>query len=182
MAAKMVLVVCMLMGAMAGSTAGGIKTSRIVIGIKGIYIKIRKLINPRFVPKAKFEGKSLEEKTINDVFAFLTLYAFFFIGVLFILCLDPVNGTYVTVSSDASSFYANQSASYQVEHGFLSNFTAVASCLSNIGPGLEAIGPYSSFSGYSAFSKILLTLTMILGRLEILPMLILFNIRTWKRR
>jgi trk system potassium uptake protein TrkH len=182
MAAKMVLVVCMFMGAMAGSTAGGIKTSRIVISIKGIYIKIRKMINPRFVPKAKFEGKSLEEKTINDVFAFLTLYVFIFIGVLFILCLDPVNGTFVTVSSDASSFYANQASSYQVQHGFFSNFTAVASCLSNIGPGFEAIGPYSSFSGYSGFSKILLTLTMILGRLEILPMLILFNPRTWKRR
>jgi trk system potassium uptake protein TrkH len=182
MAAKMVLVVCMFMGAMAGSTAGGIKTSRIVISIKGIYIKIRKMINPRFVPKAKFEGKSLEEKTINDVFAFLTLYVFIFIGVLFILCLDPVNGTVVTVSSDASSFFANQASSYQVQHGFFSNFTAVASCLSNIGPGFEAIGPYSSFSGYSGFSKILLTLTMILGRLEILPMLILFNPRTWKRR
>ena len=182
MATKMVLVVCMLMGAMAGSTAGGIKTSRIVIAAKGIYIKIRKLINPRFVPKAKFEGKGLEEKTINDVFAFLSLYAFFFVGVLFILSLDPVNGTFVNVYSDAASSFANQASSYQVEHGFFSNFTAVASCLSNIGPGFEAIGPYGSFSGYSWFSKIVLSLTMIIGRLEILPVLILFNPRTWKRR
>ncbi len=182
MAAKMVLVVCMFMGAMAGSTAGGIKTSRIVIAVKGTYIRIRKIINPRFVPKAKFEGKTLEEKTINDVFAFLSMYAFFLIGVVFILCLDPVNGTFITISSDASSFFANQSSSYQVEHEFFSNFTAALSCMSNIGPGFEAVGAYGSFAGYSFVSKIVLTLTMILGRLEIIPLIILFSPRTWKRR
>ena len=100
---------------------------------------------------------------------------------LFILSLDPVNGTFVNVYSDAASSFANQASSYQVEHGFFSNFTAVASCLSNIGPGFEAIGPYGSFSGYSWFSKIVLSLTMIIGRLEILPVLILFNPRTWKK-
>jgi trk system potassium uptake protein TrkH len=68
-----------------------------------------------------------------------------------------------------------------VQHGFLSNFTAAISCMSNIGPGVEAIGPYASFSGYSGFSKILLTLTMLVGRLEILPVLILFNPKTWKK-
>lgn len=182
MAAKIVLVVCMLMGAMAGSTAGGIKTSRIVIACKGIFIKVRKLINPRYVPKAKIEGKTLEEKTINDVFSFLVMYAFVFIVVLFILCLDPVNGNAISMSTDAlSSFSAVTDSTYQVEHGFFSNFTAVISCLSNIGPGFEAIGPYGSFAGYSAVSKIVLIFTMILGRLEILPMLILFSPRTWKK-
>ncbi len=173
MLAKTTLVVIMFGGAMAGSTAGGIKVSRIVMAMKGTYINIRKLINARYVPKAKFEGKTLEQKTINDAFAFITLYGFIFLGTLFILSFDPVNGQTVTVISDAGS--------YAVQHGFFSNFSAVLSCLSNIGPGFEAVGPYASFAGYSAFSKIVLTLTMMLGRLEILPVLILFNPRTWKR-
>ena len=72
--AKTVIIVLMITGAMAGSTAGGIKASRIVISFKGVFRNIRKLINPRYVPKTKFEGKTLEEVTINDVFSFITLY------------------------------------------------------------------------------------------------------------
>jgi len=166
------LIVAILIGGMAGSTAGGMKMSRVVIAVKGSYINIRKLINPRYVPKAKFEGKTLEEKTINDVFAFITLYFFLLVLVVLLLSFDPVNGQTFTIASDAGT--------YTVEHGFLSNFTATISCLSNIGPGFEAVGPYASFAGYSPFSKILLTLTMLVGRLEILPVLILFNPKTWK--
>ena len=167
------LLLVMFIGAMAGSTAGGIKVSRIVIAWKGAYINVRKLINPRYVPKAKFEGKTLESKTINDVFAFVTLYFFLFLAALFLLAFDPVNGQMVTVVSDAGR--------YDVEHGFFSNFSAVLSCLSNVGPGFEAVGPYASFAGYSNVSKVVLTFTMLLGRLEILPVLILFSKRTWKR-
>ncbi len=153
--AKVVLVILMFSGAMAGSTAGGIKTSRIVIAFKGIYIKIRKLLNPRYVPKSKFEGKSLEEKTTNDVFAFITLYLFIILGVIFVLSFDG--------------------------HGFFSDFSATLACISNIGPGFDAVGPYSSFSDYNYLSKIILTITMLVGRLEILPVLILFSPRTWKK-
>ena len=173
MLATTTLVVVMFIGAMAGSTAGGIKVSRIVIAMKGAYINIRKLINPRYVPKAKFEGKTLEAKTINDVFAFITLYFFIFLAALFLLAFDPINGQTVTIISDAGT--------YDVKHEFFSNFSAVLTCISNVGPAFEAVGPYSSFAGYSAFSKIVLTFTMMLGRLEILPVLILFNKRTWKR-
>ena len=173
MLATTTLVVVMFIGAMAGSTAGGIKVSRIVIAVKGAYINVRKLINPRYVPKAKFEGKSLEEKTINDVFAFITLYFFIFIGAIFLLSFDPVNGEVIKIVSDAGT--------YEVEHGFFSNFSAALTCISNVGPAFEAVGPYASFAGYSAFSKIVLTLTMMLGRLEILPVLILFSPKTWKR-
>lgn len=173
MLAVTVLVVVMFIGGMAGSTAGGIKVSRIVIAIKGIRINIRKLINPRYVPKAKVEGKSLEEKTINDVFAFISLYFFIFVSAIFLLSFDPINGQLVTISSDAGE--------YATKHGFFSNFSAALSCISNIGPGFEAIGPYGSFAGYSAFSKIVLTLTMLLGRLEILPVMILFSPKTWKK-
>ncbi len=173
MLAKTTLVVVMFIGAMAGSTAGGIKVSRIVIAIKGAYINVRKLINPRYVPKAKFERKSLEEKTISDVFAFITLYFFLFISAIFLLSFDSVNGEIFTVVSDAGT--------YTVEHGFFSNFSAVLTCISNVGPAFEAVGPYLSFAGYSAFSKIILTLTMMLGRLEILPVFILFSPKTWKK-
>lgn len=173
MLATTTLVVVMFIGAMAGSTAGGIKVSRIVIAVKGAYINVRKLINPRYVPKAKFEGKPLEERTINDVFAFITLYFFLLVAAIFLLSFDPANGEIVTVVSDAGT--------YTVEHGFFSNFSAVLTCISNVGPAFEAVGPYASFAGYSAFSKTILTLTMMLGRLEILPVFILFSPKTWRR-
>ena len=158
---------------MAGSTAGGTKVSRILIAVKGAYINVRKLINPRYVPKVKFEGKTIEEKTVNDVFAYITLYWFLFFLVLLLLSIDPVNGQAVVISSDAGE--------YTVQHGFFSNFSATLSCMCNIGPGFEAVSAYSGYMGYSVFSKILLSLTMIVGRLEILPMLILFNPRTWRK-
>jgi trk system potassium uptake protein TrkH len=173
MLAVMTLLIAMFIGGMAGSTGGGTKVSRIIIAVKGAYINVRKLINPRYVPKIKFEGKTLEERTINDVFAYFTLYWFLFLGILLLLSIDPVNGQTVTIVSDAGE--------YTVKHGFLSNFSATLACMCNIGPGFEAVGPYASYIGYSEFSKILLSLTMILGRLEILPMLILFNPRTWKK-
>lgn len=167
------LVLVMFIGAMAGSTAGGIKVSRIVIAVKGAIINVRKLISPRYVPKAKFEGKTLESRTINDVFAFITLYFFIFLAALFLLSFDSINGHTAAIISDAGR--------YSVEHGFFSNFSAVLTCISNVGPAFEAVGPYSSFAGYNAFSTIVLTLTMLLGRLEILPVLILFSRRTWRR-
>lgn len=173
MLARTSLVVVMFIGAMAGSTAGGIKVSRIVIAVKGAYINVRKLINPRYVPKAKLEGKNLEERTINDVFAFITLYFFILVAAIFLLSFDPINGETVTIVSDAGA--------YTVKHGFFSNFSAALACISNIGPAFEAVGPYASFAGYSAFSKIILILTMMLGRLEILPVLILFSPKTWKK-
>ena len=159
--AKAVLVILMFTGAMAGSTAGGIKMSRVVIAVKGTYVNVRKLINPRYVSKTKFEGKSLDEKTKNDVFAFITLYVFIILTVVLLLSFDPSN--------------------HDAEHGFFSNFSAALACISNIGPGFEAVGPYSSFACYNGFSKIVLTFTMLLGRLEILPVFILFTPRSWKK-
>ncbi len=168
-----VLVVLTFIGAMAGSTAGGMKVSRIVIAAKGAFINVKKLVNPRYVPKAKIEGKTLEQKTINDVFAFITLYFFIIMAAVVLLSFDPVNGQIFTVISDAGT--------YEVKHGFFSNFSSVLACISNIGPAFEAIGPYSSYIEYSVFSKIILTFAMLLGRLEILPVLILFNKKTWSK-
>ncbi len=173
MLAKTIILVIMFTGAMAGSTAGGIKLSRIVIAVKGAYINVRKLINPRYVPKVKFEGKTLEEETTTGVYSFITMYFFLLVAVLVVLALDPVNGTAVTILSDAGE--------YIVTHDFASNFTAAVSCLSNIGPGLEAVGPYGSFAGYSDFSTFILTMAMLIGRLEILPVMILFSPKTWRK-
>ena len=173
MVAQTTLVLLMFTGAMAGSTAGGMKVSRIVIAIKGSYINVRKLINPRYVPKTKMEGKTLEQKTINDVFAFVTLYFFILCAVVFLLSFDPANGQVASITSDAGT--------YEVQHGFFTNFSAALACISNIGPGFEAVGAYADYSRYSAISKIVLTLTMMIGRLEILPVLILFNKRTWRK-
>ncbi|MBO5716348.1 MAG: TrkH family potassium uptake protein [Clostridia bacterium] len=173
MLARTTLIVIMFIGAMAGSTAGGIKLSRIVIAVKGAYINVKKLINPRYVPKAKFEGKTLEEKTISDVFAFITLYFFIFVFVIFLLSFDPINGEMITIVSDAGE--------YTEKHGFFSNFSATLACMSNIGPGFEAVGPYASYAEYSGFSKIILIFTMMLGRLEILPVFILFSPKAWKK-
>ena len=75
----------------------------------------------------------------------ITLYFFLFISAIFLLSFDPVNGEIVTIVSDAGT--------YTVEHGFFSNFSAVLTCISNVGPAFEAVGPYSSFAGYSGFSK-----------------------------
>ena len=173
MLARTSLVMVMFIGAMAGSTAGGIKVSRIVIAVKGAYINIRKLINPRYVPKARFEGKTLESRTINDVFAFITLYLFILLAAVLLLAFDPANGRIVTIVSDAGT--------YAVKHDFFTNFSAALTCISNVGPAFEAVGPYASFADYSDFSTIVLTLTMLLGRLEILPVLILFSRHTWQR-
>ena len=173
MMSKMVLLIVMLIGGMAGSTAGGIKVSRIVMAMKGFCVNIRKLINPRYVPNTKFEGKTLESETINGVFAYLTLYFFLLVFVTFLLAFDPINGTSNTIVSDAGT--------REITHGFFSNFSATIACLSNVGPGFEAVGPYAGFAGYSIFSKILLIITMLVGRLEILPVLMLFNKKTWTK-
>ena len=173
MLATTTLLVLMFIGGMAGSTAGGMKLSRIVIAVKGAHNNIKKLINPHYIPKTKFEGKTLEERTINDVFAFVTLYFFLLIMATFLLSFDPVNGEVTKIVSDAGE--------YTVKHGLFSNFSAALVCISNVGPAFEAVGPYASFDGFSAFSKIVLTLTMLLGRLEILPVLILFSPKTWKK-
>ncbi len=171
--ATTVLMTVMFIGAMAGSTGGGIKVSRIVIAIKGTYINIKKLINPRYVPKLKYEDKTLDSKTVSDVFAFITLYFFIIVAVILILSFDPVNGTVTTVVSDGGS--------YTSIHGFHTNFSSSVACISNIGPGFEAVGPYANYALFSPISKIILSLTMLVGRLEILPVLILLSRRTWKK-
>ncbi len=172
-AATTILVLLMLVGAMAGSTAGGIKVSRVVIAFKGIFNNFKKLIDPHYVPNTKLEGKTLQSSTMYSVFSFITLYFIIIVIATLVLSFDPINGEILSITSDAGE--------YTVKHGFLSNFSSVIACISNIGPALESTGPYASYAEFSGVSKLILSFIMMIGRLEILPVFVLFSPRTWKR-
>lgn len=153
----LVLLLLMISGACAGSTAGGMKVSRIVILAKSFVRNIKRMIAPRKIETLKINGKTIEEEQVESVQSFLVVY---FIVLLACAGLISIDG-------------------YDV----LTNLTASLTCISNVGPGLtEHIGPYGSFSIFSDFSKIVLSLEMIAGRLEIFPLLILFYPRTWLRK
>lgn len=152
---KVILVGLMFMGACAGSTGGGIKVSRLLILAKSIVKEIRVLAHPKSTVKVKLNGRPVEHETLRGINVFFAAYMLIFAAALLIISLDNFD--------------------------FTTNFTAVAATLSNIGPGMAAVGPYSNFSGYSQLSTLVLTFAMIIGRLEIFPILILFSKKTWKR-
>lgn len=141
-----VLIVLMFIGACAGSTGGGVKISRYIIMLRKVKNTIVKLLHPRSVKLVTLEGKQVSDDTINECFVFFILY-FLIFGVCFLI-----------VSLDG----------FDME----STFTAVATCIGNVGPAFGVFGPMSNFSALSALSKIVLTLAMLFGRLEIFPMLL----------
>jgi len=153
---KMILVTLMFVGACAGSTGGGIKVSRFVIGIKTVFRDIKRMIHPRSVGGVKFEGKPIDNQMINGISVYFMVYFILFFVILLLLSLEAFD--------------------------FETNFTAVAACFNNIGPGLAEVGPTANFSIYSPFSKILLSIAMLLGRLEIFPILIVFTPSFWKKK
>ncbi len=152
---KTILVLLMFCGACAGSTGGGMKISRIVILFKSIIKEIKVISHPKSTVKVKLNGKVLEHETLRGVNVFFVAYMLIFAAVLLIISFDNLD--------------------------FTTNFTAVVATLSNIGPGLSAVGPMENFAVFSPLSTFVLTLAMIIGRLEIFPMLVLLSIRTWKR-
>jgi len=153
---KTILLALMFIGACAGSTGGGIKVSRIVILAKSVKREIKKLLHPRSVSVLRFEGKRLEEQTVSSVSSYLAVYIFFFAGILLLLSFE------------------NQSLE--------TNFSAAAACFNNIGPGFAAVGPTQNFDIYSPFSKLILSLAMLFGRLEIYPLFIAFSPSTWIKK
>lgn len=154
---KTVLLLLMFMGGCAGSTAGGFKVSRLVMLFKSIRRELRRLLHPRTVSVVRFEGKAVDDATLNSVSTYLSLYIGLFVIILFIV-------------------------SFQPGFNFLSNFTAVASCFNNIGPGLDLVGPTRNFAAYQPFFKVVLSFAMLFGRLEIYPMLISMSPSTWTRK
>jgi len=153
---KMILVSLMFVGGCAGSTSGGIKVSRFVIVIKTIYRDIKHMLHPRSVGSVNFEGKKIDNQTINGVSVYFAVYFILFLCMLLLLSLEPFD--------------------------FETNFTATAACFNNVGPGLAGVGPMSSFAAYSAPAKILLSFAMLLGRLEIFPILLVFTPFLWKKK
>lgn len=153
---KGILLILMFIGGCAGSTAGGLKVSRVVMMIKMIRREFMKMIHPRSVSAVRIEGKKVDDTTLNGVNVYFVLYMVIYFAAFLLLCLEPFD--------------------------FETNFTAVAACYNNIGPGFGAVGPMGSFSGYSAFSKIVLSATMLLGRLEIYPLLFALIPSTWTKK
>ena len=153
---KGILLLVMFLGGCAGSTAGGIKISRIIIGFKSVAKEVKKLIHPQRVKITKMDGKAISDDTTRMVSIYFIIYIAIYVFSLIIISIDNFN--------------------------FETNFTAVAATLNNIGPGFGEVGPTGNFSAFSHVSKIVLTLDMLIGRLEIFPMLLLFMPSTWKNK
>ena len=152
---KWIIVMLMFCGACAGSTGGGIKTSRVIILFKNVACEIRQMIHPRTVTRVQLDGKRVDTAGLKAVSTFFTSFMLLLIIGSFLVSLDG--------------------------YDMATNFSAVLSSLSNIGPGMSLIGPTGNYNIFSYGSKLVLTLTMLIGRLEIFPILILFSPSTWKR-
>ncbi len=154
---KMILVVLMFIGGCAGSTAGGLKVSRVMLLVKSVRRDLKRMLHPRSVSVVKLEGKTVNEATIQGSTVYLAVYGVIFFVLLLIVSLEPFD--------------------------FETVFTAVAACFNNVGPGLGAVvGPAGSFAPFSDFSKLILSAAMLLGRLEIFPLLVAFSPATWTKR
>ena len=154
---KTLLVLLMFMGGCAGSTAGGLKVSRLVMLYKIVKRELRHLLHPRSVGAVRFEGKTVDNTTLISVANYFAIYAGLFVVFLLIV-------------------------SFQPGFNLQSNFTAVASCFNNIGPGLDLVGPAANFAAYKPVLKLVLSFAMLFGRLEIYPMLISMSPSTWLRK
>lgn len=152
---QLVLVLLMFCGACAGSTGGGVKCSRVLMLLRAIRREIHQIAHPRSVEVVKLDGKVAEESTVHSVLVFVGCYGLILLGAALVVSLDNMP--------------------------FDVSFSAALTCLSNVGPGLSAIGPTGNFSGFSDLSKLVLSLCMIVGRLEIFPILVMFSARTWRR-
>ena len=153
---KVIIMILMFFGASGGSTAGGIKISRIIIMFKSTFKKIGNMINPRKVSTIKIDNKTLDEETIEGVQSFFIMYFIILMVCTLLISVDNFD--------------------------IITNFSASLACISNVGPGFNAVGPAGTYASFSNFSKFILSLEMIAGRLELFPILILFNPRTWRRQ
>ena len=153
----MILMFLTLIGACAGSTAGGLKITRLNILSKSVVKKIKNTISPRKVEVIKIDGKPMTDEAVHAVEGYFIVYVMVLLICAFLVSFDG--------------------------YDFTTNFTASLTCVSNVGPGYtDLIGPYGSFDIFSNFSKVVLSLEMIIGRLEFFPILVLFNLGTWKKR
>ncbi len=152
---RFILVALMFVGACGGSTGGGIKVSRIVILFKSLHREIKKIVHPRSVPIIRVDGKALEEQIIANV-------PLFFVAYIMVIALSTLLITWDNL-------------------GFTTSLTAVIACVGNTGPGLDLVGPMGNYAMFSPFSKIVLSVCMLIGRLEVFPILVLLVPTAWRR-
>ena len=152
---RTLLVLLMLFGACAGSTGGGMKSCRVLLLLKCVRREIQQILHPRSVSVVKLDGRVVDEKVLHTVMVFLGSYMLIAFSAMLVVALD--------------------------DFSFGTTFTAVVACIGNIGPGLEHVGPMGNFADFSALSKIVLSFCMIIGRLEVFPILVLFSKSAWQR-
>lgn len=153
---KGILMMLMIVGACAGSTGGGLKCARLLLLFKSLRRNIRKVLYPNKVQVVRMGGRAVDEKVLDNCNAYLAAYVIIIVISYLVLALDGFSiGT---------------------------NVSAVLACFNNIGPGLEAVGPTCNYSGYSALSKLVLTVDMLAGRLELFPILVLLSRSTWRKK
>jgi trk system potassium uptake protein TrkH len=151
---KAILLILMFIGGCAGSTAGGLKVSRVMLLIKTVKRDLKKMLHPRSVGVVKHEGRTVEDATVVSTSVYLITYCMIFFVLFLIVSLEPF--------------------------GIETAFSSVASCFNNIGPAFGAAS--SSFGDFSGLSKVVLSIAMLLGRLEIFPILLAFSPSTWLKR
>ena len=153
---KALILLLTVVGGCAGSTAGGFKVARVVILLKSIKKELKKLLHPRSVKTVMSEGKRLDDATLAGVNSYFAAYVFCIIIIYICISFEPFD--------------------------FETNFTAALTCFNNVGPGFGGVGPASSFAAYSEISKIILSFAMLLGRLEVFPLLLGLNPLIWKKQ
>lgn len=154
MVPKIILLFLMFIGGCAGSTAGGIKVARILILFKTVLKELLSYIHPKSIKKIQLEHKPIEHEVIRATNVYLIIFIVVFAGSLFLISFENKD--------------------------FMTNFSAIAATLNNIGPGFEMVGPMQNFDHFSVFSKFVMMFDMLAGRLELFPLLLLFNPILWK--
>ena len=153
---KTILLMLMVVGACAGSTGGGMKVSRILIAIKSVGRELKRLLHPKSVNIVKVNGKKVSNDTLQGVYMYIIAYVAIFIVSVLLISLNNFD--------------------------FATTFSGVLTTINNVGPGISAIGPIENFAKFSEFSKIVFSLNMLIGRLEIFPFLVLFHPDLWRRK
>ena len=144
-----------MLGACAGSTGGGFKVSRFIVMLRSVKNEISYVVHPRSIKKIHMDGHIVDEKIIRSIQSYTMLYVLIFLSSFVLLSLNGFD--------------------------FVTNITAVAAMFNNVGPGFNLVGPAGNCAAFSAVSKYILMFDMLAGRLELLPMLVLFSPKTWKK-
>ena len=152
---RTILVALMFVGGCAGSTGGGAKVVRIVIMFKLARRGIHRVLHPNSVRLVQLDGETLDDATTESVSSYMMLYFIILAVVTLLVSLDG--------------------------QGFETNFTAAVSCLNNVGPGMAGVGATMNYGGFSPLVKLVLSAAMLIGRLEIYPILTLFMPSVWRK-